>query len=156
MNKSTLIKGLFSISISMILIPLVLTFIISGFSAPPDFSINDMNTNYQNSAVLLFHGSILDITGCASCHTQPLTGDCIACHPSPSTVINEEVNFPHHDYTPGGPLDDCSDSICHDAEDDIRYVVVLDANHDYCFLCHDDNQCGKCHIPGPPSYGSEG
>lgn len=154
MKKGTVKKALFSIIISVIIVPIILTFVISGFSPPQ--TLFNMNTNCPNSNdLLLFHGSILDTTGCASCHTQPLTGDCIACHPSPSTVINNEVDFPHHDYTPGGPLDDCSDVSCHDSATDIRFVVILIANHDYCFQCHDDNQCGKCHIQGPPNLDLE-
>lgn len=89
----------------------------------------------------LSHGALGDSTGCASCHTQPITsGSCTSaeCHPNPPTVIgpNQDIDFQfHHDLT-----SDCSISACHDCAGDYRYVAVVDASHGYCGItdCHDD------------------
>ena len=119
------------------------------------FSIREINTkeisdiNPVNNSLKL-HATSLSDDDCASCHTQPIFADCSSCHPSPPLMINDEVTFPHHDPLPGGPNDDCSSEVCHDASDDIRYVTILVANHDYCLQCHDHNQCWRCHGQGPP------
>ena len=36
----------------------------------------------EHSGVPMAHAQ--DESGCATCHTQPLTGSCTSCHPSPS------------------------------------------------------------------------
>jgi hypothetical protein len=83
------------------------------------------------------HAQPLDPTsGCAACHTQPITVACTECHPSPPTTLNGNIAFPHHDPSAGGPPDDCQSSTCHDGGNDARYVVVLQANHNYCSQCH--------------------
>ena len=77
--------------------------------------------------------------GCAKCHSTPLSGSCTSCHPSPPTIFNNGVLFPHHDRSAGGPLDTCGDSSCHDAGSDIRYVDTPNASHSYCNDCHSND-----------------
>lgn len=78
-----------------------------------------------------------DEQGCVTCHSQPITGSCVGCHPSPPASFDNGVIFPHHDREEGGPLDTCSDSSCHDAEDDIRFIDTPKASHSYCDNCHE-------------------
>lgn len=153
MKKSNLIKGLFTLAIFLVIAVIILSFIISPITNP--FSSDQVITTEivdfnPPDTSLKFHATTLSDDDCASCHTQPIFADCITCHPSPPVIINDEITFPHHDPLPGGPTDDCSSDVCHDADDDIRYVTILDASHDYCMQCHTQNQCWRCHGQGPP------
>jgi hypothetical protein len=156
MIKSNLFRGLFVLVVKVI----ALIIILSSVKIIPT-TINSMQkTNLeiiefqQLDIAPKIHGSVFTVDNCTSCHTQPITGyGCIVsgCHESPPTIIDEDINFPHHDPAPGGPLDNCSSIYCHDAGDDIRYVTVLDGNHTYCMQCHTENRCHICHRPpGPP------
>ena len=77
-----------------------------------------------------------DNEGCATCHSTPITGGCASCHADPPTTLDNGILFPHHDRDEGGPLDTCSDSSCHDAGSDIRFVDTPNASHSYCNICH--------------------
>jgi len=90
-----------------------------------------------HSSIPLVHA--VDDEGCAKCHSTALTGSCTSCHPSPPTTLNNGVLFPHHDRAAGGPLDTCSDSSCHDAGSDIRFVDTPNASHSYCNECHSND-----------------
>jgi hypothetical protein len=87
-----------------------------------------------HSSIPLVHAE--DESGCATCHTLPLSGSCTSCHPSPPTLLDSGVSFPHHDRDEGGPPDTCSDESCHDAGSDIRYVDTPNASHSFCNDCH--------------------
>ncbi|MFQ6081600.1 MAG: hypothetical protein ACE5OW_08035 [Candidatus Bathyarchaeia archaeon] len=73
-------------------------------------------------------------TGCAECHTKPIAVDCASCHAEPPTTI-DDIFFPHHDPSPGGPPDQCNK--CHGGEFDARFAETPDFDHDYCTTCHD-------------------
>jgi len=88
----------------------------------------------QHSGIPMAHAA--DESGCATCHTQPLTGSCTSCHPSPPTTLKNGVTFPHHNPATGGPPDNCASSSCHNAGSDIRYVEEPNASHSYCDACH--------------------
>ena len=90
-----------------------------------------------HSSVLFAHAA--DNEGCSKCHSTPITGSCTGCHPSPPTTFNNGVLFPHHNREAGGPLDTCSDSSCHDAGSDARYVDTPNASHNYCNDCHSND-----------------
>ena len=157
MKKSNLLKGLFVLAvIAIALVPILNSILITKIT--PD-SRQDTEIEIKESKQLdiapIFHGEPLGSDDCASCHTQPIIGfDCMisGCHGPPPTIIDGDIIFPHHDPTPGGPLDNCSSIMCHDAGDDIRYVTVLDGNHIYCMQCHTENRCHRCHGSGPPDY----
>ena len=155
MMKSNLIRGLFVLAVIAIALIFILNFIIIPNTTD---SIQNTDLEIKESQQLdiapIFHGSSFTGDDCTSCHTQPITGyNCMAsgCHGSPPTIIDEDIIFPHHDPAPGGPLDNCSSILCHNSVDDIRYVLVLDGNHEYCMQCHTENRCQRCHgAPGPP------
>ena len=95
-------------------------------------------TEIESHKISVAHGALGDSTGCAECHSQPITsGSCTSteCHPNPPTTIGDGVEFPHHDLTY-----DCAISACHDCAGDYRYVAVISASHGYCGTadCHDD------------------
>ena len=98
---------------------------------PPALTID------PHTSIPFAHGQTPE--GCAKCHSTPITGSCISCHPSPVTTLNNGVLFPHHDTAEGGPLDTCSNSACHDAGTDIRYVDTPNASHSYCNACHSND-----------------
>ncbi|MFQ5818647.1 MAG: hypothetical protein ACE5I5_01510 [Candidatus Heimdallarchaeota archaeon] len=80
--------------------------------------------------------SLQGFTDCASCHTEPITVNCADCHTSPPTTVDNNISFPHHNPEPGGPIDNCQHSKCHDGGTDARFVVELEADHTYCGGCH--------------------
>ena len=138
MNKSNLIRGLFTIAVivvaSAFLFDSFMTTTTTPTSEPIIIDIDEHNQR-------LFHGDPGDPTGCAECHTEPITeGDCttVGCHPSPPQELDQNVAFPHHDPTPGGPTDNCALNVCHDCAGDYRYVTIVTASHGYCQNCHTD------------------
>ena len=90
-----------------------------------------------HTSIPFVHGQTNE--GCATCHSTAITGSCTSCHPSPPTTLDNGILFPHHDRTEGGPLDTCSDSDCHDAGADIRFVDSPNASHSYCTDCHSND-----------------
>ena len=91
----------------------------------------------SHTSIPLVHAQTSE--GCSKCHSTPLTGSCTSCHPSPPTTLDNGILFPHHDRSTGGPLDTCSDSSCHDAGSDIRFVDSPNASHSYCTDCHSND-----------------
>ncbi len=92
-----------------------------------------------HAGVTVAHAQVIDPTsGCAACHTQPITAACTDCHTPPTMIgTNQDIYFPHHDTSPGGPPDDCHNSVCHDGvQGDARYVQIVTASHQYCGQCH--------------------
>ena len=149
MKKSNQIKILFMIITCFVIFVLILSYLVfpnaNYLSSDEKIKIKEITKINPVNTTLKIHATTLLDDGCAKCHTQPIIAECFTCHPSPPTIINDEVLFPHHDPAPGGPNDDCSSDVCHDAGEDIRYVTVLVAGHDYCPLCHTENQCWRCH-----------
>lgn len=122
------IKRLAFIGVLSIAIGLILTFTIPTAPERPNIK--------EHAGVSVAHAQPLDLTsGCAACHTAPIVADCEECH-TPSTLLEGNISFPHHDSSPGGPPDNCQSGTCHDGGNDARYVQVLQANHDYCSQCH--------------------
>ena len=105
-----------------------------GLSISIQLKKNNNGLTIETHSVIPFAHAQDD--GCAKCHSTPITGSCTSCHPSPPTNLNNGILFPHHDRTEGGPLDTCSDSSCHDAGSDARYVDTPNASHSYCNNCH--------------------
>ena len=137
MNKSGLIRG----ALTIVVIVVASAFLLDSFSTttttPESKGSTIIEIDEHNQ--LLFHGDPDEPTGCAECHTEPITeGDCTTagCHPSPPQELNQNVTFPHHDPTPGGPTDNCALNVCHDCSGDFRYVSVVTASHAYCQNCH--------------------
>lgn len=135
MEKSGIIRGIFILMAAAIVLAFVMNSIMISTVTPPPFEPTVVDIE-GHEGKMIFHASPLQNSGCADCHTQPIIANCTDCHPSPPTTIPDAIAFPHHDPAPGGPFDDCDSSVCHDASSDIRYVVVLDANHTYCGICH--------------------
>lgn len=90
-----------------------------------------------HTSIPFVHGQTNE--GCATCHSTTITGSCTSCHPSPPTTLSNGILFPHHDRADGGPLDTCSDSSCHDAGSDVRFVDSPNASHSYCTDCHSND-----------------
>ena len=142
MTRSNLISGLLFLAAIIVALAFILNSMMSGITTPSSKQQTVIEIE-EHEEQQLFHGAIGDGTGCAACHTQPITsGSCTSaeCHPSPPTTIgtNNDIDFPHHDYASGGPTDDCSLNICHDCAGDFRYVTIVDADHTYCANCHTD------------------
>lgn len=89
----------------------------------------------EHSGIALVHAQPNDpTTGCAKCHTAPITVDCTTCH-TPETQIGN-IAFPHHDVQ-SPPGIGCQNPNCHDGtEGDARYVIRPNFNHNYCMNCH--------------------
>lgn len=140
-EKSKLISGLLFIAVIVVASAFILdsmTITTTNTSLPEDPSEGPTIIEIEDHEMSLAHGALGDSTGCAQCHTEPITsGSCTSaeCHPSPPTTIGDNIDFPHHDLT-----FDCAISACHDCAGDFRYVAVVDASHGYCGItdCHDD------------------
>lgn len=92
----------------------------------------------KRSIISMAHASSSDpVSGCASCHTKPIAVDCTQCHPTPPTTIDDDISFPHHDPSPGGPPDNCQAGNCHDGtSNDTRFIKSVEASMEYCGKCH--------------------
>lgn len=80
-------------------------------------------------------------SGCAKCHSDPIAGACLTCHPAPPVQLVDKVSkitisFPHHNTAPGGVAPNAC-QLCHvSADNDARNVTVPDMKHDFCGKCH--------------------
>ena len=141
-DKSKLISRLLFIAVIIVASAFVIDSLSLNTTLPskPDIPDDPIITEIEPHKEKLAHGALGDSTGCAECHSEPITsGSCTSteCHPNPPIEIGPDgsIDFPHHDLT-----FDCAISACHDCSGDFRYVATPSASHGYCGTndCHDD------------------